>query len=350
MKNNKGFTLVELMAVIVILAIIIGIAVPGSIAISHKIKVKMYNTKVNMIEQAAELYVQESSSVLGDVTCFKVQELIDKGYVKKDEAQNVIDPRDNSSLNDIKVCVEKKDRRYKAEFNSDKETIAPAVPLPSSASKLNVGDSVRVSVKFRGGSEIASLKDWYIIQANSTEVLAVSKYVYSNYTFSGETGYQTYVISIAQGIVNIVSTKDGVVNSSRPMGYNGQNGYINSVTGTSESTGAGDDYYKTDYNMVKKALGNAIAYKYNTTTASDYWVMSRDYIAGNANATGEMGLYYVDESGSVLTSGVYKQESTAGTVYWRDWEYTKPVRVIISIDPNAKIESGEGTDASPYQL
>lgn len=39
MKNNKkGFTLVELLAVIVVLAIIITIAVPGTIAVSNKIK------------------------------------------------------------------------------------------------------------------------------------------------------------------------------------------------------------------------------------------------------------------------------------------------------------------------
>ena len=232
-------------------------------------------------------------------------------------------------------------RRYKSEFNSIKETIEPAKPLPSIASQLEVKDRVQVSVAYSGGSELAELKEWYIIKANSNEVLAVSKYVHSTYTFSAESGYKTYVVNIGQGIVNIVSTKSGVVKSTRPMGYANQTGHISSVTGESEATGAGDDYYKTDFNMVKNALGNTIAYKYNTTTASDYWVMSRYY------ENEKRGLYYVNTSGNSSIAIVYEKNPTVG---WVGNLYTKPVRVIISIDPNAKIESGEGTDASPYQF
>ena len=41
MRNKNGFTLVELLAVIVILSLLIAIAVPSSITIGNKIKEKL---------------------------------------------------------------------------------------------------------------------------------------------------------------------------------------------------------------------------------------------------------------------------------------------------------------------
>lgn len=57
--NNKGFTLVELLAVIVVLAIIIGIAVPSIMGINQSIKDNMLDKKVTMIEEAAVLLGQD---------------------------------------------------------------------------------------------------------------------------------------------------------------------------------------------------------------------------------------------------------------------------------------------------
>ena len=49
MKNKKGFTLTELLAVIVILAIIIAIAVPSYMKIKKNIDENNYNNKINLI-------------------------------------------------------------------------------------------------------------------------------------------------------------------------------------------------------------------------------------------------------------------------------------------------------------
>ena len=56
MKNNKGFTLVEIISVIVLLGLIIGIAVPSVMNASTNVKKKTLQTKVDNIEQAAVLY------------------------------------------------------------------------------------------------------------------------------------------------------------------------------------------------------------------------------------------------------------------------------------------------------
>lgn len=58
--NKKGFTLVELLAVIIILSIIVIIAIPSIMGISKSIKENMYNKKIAIIEEAAILYGQDN--------------------------------------------------------------------------------------------------------------------------------------------------------------------------------------------------------------------------------------------------------------------------------------------------
>lgn len=122
MKDKKGFTLVELLAVIVILAILVTIAVPSTIAISKKIKSNMYDAKIDLILNAAVLYGQDySTKVNSSESCsgpiITLQELVDKGYVKKDDKSgNVISPIDNSRMNNLRICIYSKNNRVYAKL------------------------------------------------------------------------------------------------------------------------------------------------------------------------------------------------------------------------------------------
>lgn len=124
MKTKNGFTLVELLAVIVLLSIVITIAVPGVMGISNKIKINMYCEKIEFIEQAAKTYgddILDSLTATGlNVT---VKQLVDKGYLKKDQddAPIIIDPRDTSStaLYNMSFKIFLKYNRPYVEFNSD---------------------------------------------------------------------------------------------------------------------------------------------------------------------------------------------------------------------------------------
>ena len=57
--NNKGFTLVEIISVIALLALVVIISVPAIGKTSENIKKKTLQTKIENIEQAAILYGQE---------------------------------------------------------------------------------------------------------------------------------------------------------------------------------------------------------------------------------------------------------------------------------------------------
>jgi type IV pilus assembly protein PilA len=67
LKNRKGFTLIELIVVLAVLAIIMAIAVPRFLGVQETAKVSADYSTGGMIAKAAELYVaqNEDDNVLG---------------------------------------------------------------------------------------------------------------------------------------------------------------------------------------------------------------------------------------------------------------------------------------------
>lgn len=63
MKKN-GFTLVELLVVIVILGLLMAIAVPSALSLAGKVKGKAYDTKIELIEKAAQTYGQANKGLV----------------------------------------------------------------------------------------------------------------------------------------------------------------------------------------------------------------------------------------------------------------------------------------------
>ena len=86
---KKGFTLVELLAVIAILSILAIIAVPTYNVVSNRIKQSTYETKVQNIISRAEEYAENSNRYV-----FDVGTLIEQGLLESDnEASQYLDPR-----------------------------------------------------------------------------------------------------------------------------------------------------------------------------------------------------------------------------------------------------------------
>jgi type IV pilus assembly protein PilA len=67
MKNNKGFTLVELLAVIVILAVILVIAIPNVMKIIDKARLDAYKRNEDMLISAAQKYMAQNGITLSTV-------------------------------------------------------------------------------------------------------------------------------------------------------------------------------------------------------------------------------------------------------------------------------------------
>ncbi len=125
MKNNRGFTLVELLAVIVILAILITIAVTSTLGISNRLKENMYCKKIDSIEVSAKLYGEDYKENFEDLyegkyssKTIQVKDLIQKGYLKKEDNNGIIDPRNNSNMENLELIVYEKYNRIYVHFTS----------------------------------------------------------------------------------------------------------------------------------------------------------------------------------------------------------------------------------------
>ena len=80
--KKKGFTLTEVLIVIVLIGVLIGIAVPSATAIRKRINQRLYSEKKKEILTAAELYAKDRG--LSSSMQIYVYTLINEGYVKVD--------------------------------------------------------------------------------------------------------------------------------------------------------------------------------------------------------------------------------------------------------------------------
>ncbi len=103
--NTKGFTLVELLAVIGILAVVAIIATVSFSAISKRIKNGQYEAVLKSIKSSAIEYNYQTGEI-----DFHVQTLIDYGLLGTDDNNKVIvDPRNNKSMNCFEILFENED-------------------------------------------------------------------------------------------------------------------------------------------------------------------------------------------------------------------------------------------------
>ena len=88
MRHNKGFTLVELLAVVVILGIIITISIPAVSKWIDQSKKESRESQKSTLVMAAQSYAQGNSSVLpkviGQTTIVTAEELKNANYLKED--------------------------------------------------------------------------------------------------------------------------------------------------------------------------------------------------------------------------------------------------------------------------
>ena len=92
MKKNKGFTLVELIAVVVIIGLILLIVFPATSRLMSDNEEKEYQTYYDLVEKAVELYSRNKKDDIGgtngegcvqDDSDMKISNLIKEEYVKK---------------------------------------------------------------------------------------------------------------------------------------------------------------------------------------------------------------------------------------------------------------------------
>lgn len=116
MKNKKGFTLVELLGVIIILGVLVIIVSPKLKDISNNKSKILYDNTVNEINRLASIYLVDNQDLYTDIrnngyVDITVDDLCDNKMI----SCPIIDPRDSSEINGY-VRVEYQSNKYVYEF------------------------------------------------------------------------------------------------------------------------------------------------------------------------------------------------------------------------------------------
>ena len=99
--NNKGFTLIEVLAVIIILAVISMIAIPQIIGTTESAKKNLYGRQVDRIINGAKSWESEHIDLLpdndnsGKSIKISILDLKKCGYLKKKEKKNPLNTEEN---------------------------------------------------------------------------------------------------------------------------------------------------------------------------------------------------------------------------------------------------------------
>ncbi len=113
--NKKGFTLVEIIIVIVLIALMAVIVIPNLAKGDVETKQQLYDSKVKSSLAAAYKYGKENIDSLsndGSCTYITIGDLIEKGYITPDDEEGtyLVNPITNESMNDVTICVKYTDR------------------------------------------------------------------------------------------------------------------------------------------------------------------------------------------------------------------------------------------------
>lgn len=104
--NNKGFTLVELIGIVLVLALIFLVSFPNFVSLSKDTENERYETMVHDLCLAGESYIYAQGLASDTTVSVSIQDLIEYGVVDK-------------NLKDVKTHQYVKDRTLTFTKNSD---------------------------------------------------------------------------------------------------------------------------------------------------------------------------------------------------------------------------------------
>ena len=171
---KKGFTLIEVMATIVILAVILLIAVPIYNGVRENINESIYNSKIEEVLSKAETFASENNAFV-----FDIKTLIENGEISADnETGAYMDPRTNRDMRCDILNAVYKENHYEVSI-TESEVCYDLEELE------NLYGMVELKLYDEAGSEIEKLEntDWLRNQE-----------IHVRYEFKEE--YQEYANSI----------------------------------------------------------------------------------------------------------------------------------------------------------
>ena len=120
--NKKGFTLAELIGVIVVLSLICLITVPAIASVLKTNKKSLCETQLKNVLAAAKSYVSENLLSMpindGDYKIITIGDLIENGFIE----ENIQDPVTKEEIDpEIEITIKKNGKKIDVSFGTDEE-------------------------------------------------------------------------------------------------------------------------------------------------------------------------------------------------------------------------------------
>ena len=135
--NKKGFTLVELLSVIVLLGVVLTLGTVGVASIKKRINDNMFTSKLDYILTAAKTWGGDHKDLINPAKSITVQELINAKYLKTEERNSdnkaaVLYDNDKTSVNNLEIKVTFENNRIYAGIEQSKaQTKYSTIPWDS---------------------------------------------------------------------------------------------------------------------------------------------------------------------------------------------------------------------------
>ena len=137
MKNNKGFTFVELLVVIALLSIVLILTISQVQRVNNNSKIKLCKNKLSLIEESLNLYLDNNRDLFSNSglceeepvsnSCYtSVLKIAEQGIIDYDKDKNIINPVNNKILNDykVKIIYDSGNDKFSSEIQKKNETVS----------------------------------------------------------------------------------------------------------------------------------------------------------------------------------------------------------------------------------
>ena len=237
--KKKGFTLVELLAVIVILSLVLVIAVPSVNRYIKQSKEKTYNTQISTIIEAAQAYASANSGLLPRKEEFVVKitlgQLKSSGLIKEE----VKNPNDDKYFDDaLTIEIKKKGETYNYDIvestittrDGEKSPIinfngSPMVTYNLNATYTELGASATDSdgnaisnIVIDKSNLVMSAEGIYQVKYTATDTKGISSTVYRNVYVSNNKYANGTAIYFNPNSNSVCSKAEATSNTSKSNG------------------------------------------------------------------------------------------------------------------------------------